>query len=543
MFSIQNNDRLINFLNSVPSSIISKNKLLQTDFSDKTTSFPVNNIDTYLFCNGVGITVSLPSPSLNLSRNLIFSNRSANQVLSNLNIQYIDSTTGTILTTTTLLPSTTGSWCQIVSDGNNWIMISKQLSGTPFTFTINTNNTSVGSSNSNQFTLPFVSTGKYDCLIDWGDGLKSRVTNYNQSDITHTYSSAGTKTISITGLCNGFRFNNSSDRLKLTNISQWGSDFRLGRTEGGYFYGCVNLTVSAVDTLNLKGTTSLNNCFNGCSIFNYDVSGWNTSAVTDMSFMFANAIAFNNGDAGGVSTKPLNWNTSSVTNMSYMFSSAYIFNQTVTYDSINNYWDTSKVTLMFGLFDRAYAFNNGQASGLSGAPLNWNTSAVTDINGMFKNTIAFNQPVGNFDTSNVTNMNGVFNAFAVTPSFNQPLNWNTSKVTNMVNMFYNSKFNQNISYDPINNYWNTSQVTDMSLMFGAARFFNNGQTSGLSGAPLNWDTSSVTNMSNCLILQLLLINQLELGMLVKLQIWVICLLQQLLLNKIYLIGYLPLALL
>ena len=121
-FYIQEDPYLNDFLNSVPNSIVNKNKLNQPDFSDKTNSFVVNTTDTYLFCNGVGITVTLPNPALNTNRNLIFTNRSVNQVNSDLNISYVDSS-GAILTTTTLLSPSIGSWCQLVSNGTNWFMI------------------------------------------------------------------------------------------------------------------------------------------------------------------------------------------------------------------------------------------------------------------------------------------------------------------------------------------------------------------------------------------------------------------------------------
>ena len=40
--------------------------------------------------------------------------------------------------------------------------------------------------------------------------------------------------MTITGLVRGWRFANSGDRLKLTNISQWGP-LQLGN-DGGYFW-------------------------------------------------------------------------------------------------------------------------------------------------------------------------------------------------------------------------------------------------------------------------------------------------------------------
>ena len=58
--------------------------------------------------------------------------------------------------------------------------------------------------------------------------------------------------------------------------------------------------------------------FNGCSSFNSDLSGWNTSLVTNMSQMFINCSAFNSDLSG--------WNTSLVTNMSQMFYGCSSFN-------------------------------------------------------------------------------------------------------------------------------------------------------------------------------------------------------------------------
>ncbi|WP_333781161.1 BspA family leucine-rich repeat surface protein [Mycoplasma capricolum] len=66
------------------------------------------------------------------------------------------------------------------------------------------------------------------------------------------------------------------------------------------------------------------------------IQHWDTSNVTDMSYMFYEAKNFN---------QPIgNWDTSNVTNMSGMFFGAEEFNQ-----PIGN-WDTSNVTNMSGMF-------------------------------------------------------------------------------------------------------------------------------------------------------------------------------------------------
>ena len=68
--------------------------------------------------------------------------------------------------------------------------------------------------------------------------------------------------------------------------------------------------------------------------FNEDISQWNTSAVTNMSYMFKDCSEFN---------KPLNWDTRNVTTMSYMFYECYKFDKPLNID-------TSNVTSMEGKF-------------------------------------------------------------------------------------------------------------------------------------------------------------------------------------------------
>ncbi|MEY2695662.1 MAG: hypothetical protein RLZZ72_918 [Actinomycetota bacterium] len=241
------------------------------------------------------------------------------------------------------------------------------------------------------------------------------------------------------------------------------------------FYNC---DLSSWDTSNV---TDMSYMFSDATYFNGNISNWDTSNVTDMSYMFAYASSFN---------QPIgNWNISAVTNLESMFQGAELFNQPIgNWDtsSVSNLssmfyvaesfnqpianWDTSQVTDMAFTFRRAYSFNQPIA--------NWDTSQVTYMYDMFNDATSFNQPIGNWNTSNVTDMSEMLSGADV---FNQPIgNWNTSNVTDMNEMFYGADvFNQ-----PIGN-WNTSAVTDMSYMFYRANAFN--QPIG------NWNLSSVTD--------------------------------------------------
>jgi PKD repeat protein len=61
-----------------------------------------------------------------------------------------------------------------------------------------TYNTSSGSSGANQIKLPLTSTGIYSFIVDWGDGSSNKITSWNQTETTHTYSSPDTYKVTIT---------------------------------------------------------------------------------------------------------------------------------------------------------------------------------------------------------------------------------------------------------------------------------------------------------------------------------------------------------
>jgi surface protein len=101
-------------------------------------------------------------------------------------------------------------------------------------------------------------------------------------------------------------------------------------TTGFQFASLATLSIIAGQNPIILPNTSLSECFSWCTKFNSDISGWDTSNVTDMFSMFDNAKLFN---------QPIgSWNTSNVTNMSYMFQNAKLFNQPI------GSWNTSNVT-------------------------------------------------------------------------------------------------------------------------------------------------------------------------------------------------------
>jgi surface protein len=254
--------------------------------------------------------------------------------------------------------------------------------------------TESGGSGDDQITLPLVENGSYDFLVNWGDGTSDQITGWDDPEKTHTYSQQGTYEVQIVGEISGWSFGESgdsgdNDAEKLLEVSSWGP-LSFGDTEG-QFVGAANLEITASDTPDLSGTSSLSDAFYNATNFTSSpsIGDWDVSSVTDMSGMFYNAGTFNQ-DIGS-------WDVSDVTNMSAMFRDAAAFNQDI------GSWAIGNVTDMRSMFDGADAFNRD----ISG----WGnkTGDVTDMAYMFSNTGAFNQDIGSWDVSSVTEMAGMFN--------------------------------------------------------------------------------------------------------------------------------------
>ncbi len=263
------------------------------------------------------------------------------------------------------------------------------------------------------------------------------------------------------------------------DLSQW--DVSNVTDMSWMFYGAAAFKgdLSLWDVLNVKDMSWM---FDGASSFNGDLSLWNVTNVMDMHGMFKDASSFN-GDLS-------QWNVSNVMDMNWMFKDASSFNGDLSQWDVSNVkymvwmfknaasfngdlsqWDVSNVTDMSHMFDGASSFNSDLSQ--------WNVSNVTDMHAMFEKAVSFNGDLSQWDVSNVMDMHEMFEKAV---SFNGDLSqWDVSNVTDMSQMFdCASSFNSDLSQ------WNVSNITDMRRMFYGASSFN----ADLS----QWDVSNVTNM-------------------------------------------------
>ena len=133
-------------------------------------------------------------------------------------------------------------------------------------------------------TIP--ASGTY--TIDWGDGAVEEGVRGSQ---THTYDSAGTHTVRISGDITGIRLDNHADAHRLMSIEQWGDSRWMSMDSA--FRGASNMTYNAADVPDLSRVTDMGHMFDGASSLDGDLSAWDVSNVGDMSYMFKDAQSFN----------------------------------------------------------------------------------------------------------------------------------------------------------------------------------------------------------------------------------------------------------
>jgi len=241
---------------------------------------------------------------------------------------------------------------------------------------------------------------------------------------------------------------------------------------------------SYFDTSNV---TDMSYMFASSLVRDLDLSSFDTGNVTNMSGMFSNTWHLRNLD---IST----FDTNNVINMSRMFSGS-----AVTYLNLSSF-DTSNVVDMSRMFQWSQITNLDlsnfnpknvidmsnmfERSALTDLDLsNFNTLNVINMSEMFRGTNhIINIDLSGLDTRSVTNMSGMFRESTVV---NLGLsNLDNCSVTDMTDMFRETNHLTKLN---LSNF-KTPNVTDMGRMF---------YRSGITNLDLfSFDTSEVTNMSD-----------------------------------------------
>ena len=291
-------------------------------------------------------------------------------------------------------------------------------------------------------------------------------------------------------------YNNNFNTSKVTNMS-----YMFLPAESGDWSSVVVLTSNSsnIEPILLSGNDNSNVELMGAAGLSYyssleklDLRDFNTSNVTNMSFMFNMCSSL-------TILYLSNFNTSNVTEMQNMFCDC----SSLTNLDLSSF-NTSEVIGMQGMFSGCSSLTSLDLS-------SFNTSKVTDMDGMFSNCSSLTSlKLSNFNTSNVTNMSFMFNMCSSLTILDLS-NFNTSNVTEMQNMFCDCSSLTNLDLSSFNtsevigmqgmfsgcssltsldlSSFNTSKVTDMDGMFYYCSLLTSLDLSG-------FNTSNVTNMQS-----------------------------------------------
>lgn len=394
-------------------------------------------------------------------------------------------------------------------------------SPTPLTYTANGNTSLVVS--------PYPGES-VKVMVDWGYGW------FNTYDVTTPLTQIDwTASTSLKNV--RIFFDRPIEGLGISNVvalTEWGSA-EISRVRFNHFWHNTSYTGRLVPDHIPTYLTDLSGMFQDTfseDSFNEDISMWDVSHVTDMSYMFRGAQHFNQDLSGWCVTKITSLPTDFATNSGLTedkypvwgtcpFRGVSLLKFTSTRDDVR-----VKLTSSAGVEQRTYIVNTAtgqQASSIVGSTVinvgagDWTlyckedtlTVPVSDLvlqvtgDGLTHVHEWSKQPIGEMSLYNQSQSYGtspnLIKVPAVRPnstqtSFNSFLNgasrfndpsiseWDMSGVTNLVGFFgYCTVFDQSLAN------WDTSEVLYMADMFRGAKAFNQ---------PLDtWDVSKVRNMS------------------------------------------------
>lgn len=291
----------------------------------------------------------------------------------------------------------------------------------------------------------------------------------NNSSNTNLIDTAGINTSRVKNM--RFMFSGGKwiiKKIKITNLD-------TSNVEGmSYMFTASpyeqSITADPIDLsgFNTSKVTNMQGMFSGSHFPFIDIRHFDTSNVTNMESMFADLHKVTSLDLSGLNVKKVN----NIRNIFFSNSNSKLQSLSLVG------WELDSIISMGGLFNNL--------SELTSLNLNdFTTKNVTDMSYMFFGTKKLaNLDLSSFDTSKVTTMERMFQDMNSLTSLNLS-NFNTSNVTDMNNMFRDNFTLKTLDLSS----FDTSNVTNMAEMF---------RHSG-SIYPLDvstFDTRKVTNMTN-----------------------------------------------
>ena len=263
------------------------------------------------------------------------------------------------------------------------------------------------------------------------------------------------------------------------NLTDWGVNRTASTVNMNKMFegttALANLTLTNFETTNV---TDMSFMFASSGVTSLDLSHWDVTKVASFSYMFYGAKSLTtlnltdwgvNRTAGTVTMQTMfsgttaltnltltNFKTTNVTNMSNMF-----YNSGMT--SLNlSHWDVTKVTTFGSMFQVAKSLTTLDLT-------NWGvnrTASTVGMSLMFSGTTALtNLTLTNFKTTNVTSMNNMFASSGVTSL--DLSDWDVTKVTTFSSMFSDAPSLRTLNLSG----WNTSGATVTTMFSGTNKLW------------------------------------------------------------------------
>ena len=369
---------------------------------------------------------------------------------------------------------------------------------------------------------PQMSAG--ECFIDWGDNNSQILTGntthvYTNSASDQTYdikifdSPSGSKFTGFTGTWAGGYGQAAQAANYDKTILQWGE---IEWQNNSWFLGPANTYPNYDQPLRLAAP-------------NGSAHKPNLSQVTSLENLFKVPV---NGDRNDqfedVNNNLADWDVSTITNMKHSFSIGRAPANRPSDGQPNilqlSNWDVSNVTDFYGFARGGFYNGNGNHTNNMGVNMTgWDTSNAETM-GYMLNCRGTRTGVENFNTSKVTDMSNMFNSSTPgnidfkTKLVNGTVRWSVKKVTDFTQMFAGNYIDGGSSFTDSTfptNWWISGEGQDvnMSAMFGIGQY-NQGRFGSLTdmdafatktiasgNSPYGssytaWDMSKVTNLAN-----------------------------------------------
>ena len=305
----------------------------------------------------------------------------------------------------------------------------------------------------------YVPSGNFEELseTDWGDGTINM-------EASHTYNTEGIYLVKTK-----LQVNNISSWLTNTNITRI-KQIRNDVTNLQYaFANCESLV--SVDTINFNNRNKIKNAeylFNYCyNLTSIDITKWNLKNIDYISGLFSDCNSLKT--IIGIEDLDI----SNTIDASYILSGTAITTLDV------NRWNISNVKYINGLF--SYCNELTSVTGIR----NWQSNGVERISGLFAYSAKLRSiDLTGFDTSKVVNASYLFENCKELVSVTGLNTWNTDNFETIHSMFFHCEKLESIDLTG----WNISKVTSLFNMFAYCT-----SITSIKGIE-NWDVSNITEM-------------------------------------------------